>query len=192
MSLYPRALLPTPAAVGPPTAVGPRAGVAHKTSLSGPGGKRRRVCSSGEEGGGWGWVLASEAHSHPLRKPAFQRKGHLRPRWQAQHGHHSLARLAPGPCHMGTRGISPPAWPGLPRAPTVHTHRSPDWPCTPGPAQSSRRCQTSPRLQPDAAMGPCQPPGTCMSQGQPSLAPRLLPPTCCVVCLPVLPTGSLG
>lgn len=76
---------------------------------------RGDVCVLQEDGG----------QLSPPAKSSLQRKGHLRLRWQAQHGHHSPARLAPGPCHMEQRGVSPTAWPRLPLTPTVYAHRGP-------------------------------------------------------------------
>ena len=73
-------------------------------------------------------VLGSSAvlsPHHPPPQPAFQRKSHLRPQWPAQQGHHSPARLAPGPCHAEQERVSPLAWPRLPLTPTVYTHGGP-------------------------------------------------------------------
>lgn len=125
--LFPPDFPPTPGSLqaplpvaGRPDCPSPRAGAADKTSLCLVLEGRGDVCVLQDRGRG------AQASSHPPPKLAFQRKGHLRPQRQAQHGHHSPARLAPGPCHMEQGGVSPAAWPRLPLTPQcTHTDVGP-------------------------------------------------------------------
>ena len=90
-------------------------GTAHKASLCLVLEGRGDVCVQQEDSGRG--VQAGQPRSHPLPKPAFQRKSRLRPQWPAG--------LALGPCHVEQEDVSPTAWPRLPLTPPVSTHCGP-------------------------------------------------------------------